>query len=161
MPWVLADRQAFNIYTDYNNLIFIFDSLAVLRDISISSLKKVPRWAVRLSIYNYTCVHISGADNVWADLLSRWATPNMVRRIINVPLLPSAGSDSFRWPSDSEVATTQQENISSRPKKLEMKDGILAKTNGVVWIPDESADLQLRICIIVHTSASGHRSADA
>ena len=33
--------------------------------------------------------------------------------------------------------------------------------NGSVWIPDESADLQLRICIIAHTSTAGHSGSDA
>jgi len=161
MHWILSDAQGFDIFTDHNNLVFIFDPLSVLRDISISSLKKVLRWAVRLSIYNYTCIHIPGADNVWADLLSRWAVPNKVRRIINIPLLPSAAADDFIWPNGPEIADEQEKYSSTRPKKLVMVDGLLAYPTGAVWIPSKSADLQLRICIIGHTSAAGHRGSDA
>lgn len=69
MHWALATTCGFDLFTDHNNLIFIFDPLSIMPDLSQSSLKKVLRWAVRMSIYNYTCVHISGEENVWADLL--------------------------------------------------------------------------------------------
>lgn len=45
--------------------------------------------------------------------------------------------------------------------KLEQEDGLLVMPNKVIWIPDKSSDLQLRICIIAHTSTAGHRGSDA
>lgn len=49
---------------DHNNLIFLFDPISVVSDMSQITLRKVLRWAVRLSVYNYTCFHIKGDDNV-------------------------------------------------------------------------------------------------
>lgn len=46
MHWVVAALCGFDLYTDHNNLIF--------PDLSQSSLKKVLRWAVCMSSYNYT-----------------------------------------------------------------------------------------------------------
>lgn len=32
---------------------------------------------------------------------------------------------------------------------------------GTIWTPDDDDDLQLRLCIIAHTGASGHRELQA
>ena len=45
---------------------------------------KLNRWATILSQKRYTIVHISGEENVWADLLTRWA--------ISSPKLPTTAS---------------------------------------------------------------------
>lgn len=66
MHWLSATPSGFNLYIDHNNLIFLFDPLAVVDDMSQSSLRKVLRWAVNLSVYNYTCYHIKVEDNIWA-----------------------------------------------------------------------------------------------
>ena len=52
MHWLLADPQGFDLYTDHNNLIYIFNSTSVVTDISQTSSRKVLRWAVRLLVYN-------------------------------------------------------------------------------------------------------------
>lgn len=72
MHRLVATKERFDHYTDQNNIIFLFDSLPVVQDISQSSLRKVPRWAVKLRVYNYTCYHIKDEANVWTDLLTRW-----------------------------------------------------------------------------------------
>ena len=50
MHWILATPDGFNLYTDHQNLIFLFDPFAIVPDLSMSSLRKVLRWTVRLSI---------------------------------------------------------------------------------------------------------------
>lgn len=64
MHWILATPDGFDFYTDHRNPIFFFDPLAVVPDLSQTSIRKVLRWAERLRVYNYTCVHIKGVDNV-------------------------------------------------------------------------------------------------
>lgn len=71
MHWLLATPDGFDLFTDHHNLIFLFDPLTVLLDLSQTSLRKVLYWAKHLSAYNYTCVHSQGVDSVWADLLGR------------------------------------------------------------------------------------------
>ena len=43
MHWLAATPDGFDLYTDHNNLIFLFDPLAVVDDTSQSSLRKVLR----------------------------------------------------------------------------------------------------------------------
>lgn len=161
MHWVLASPCGFDLYTDHNNLIFIFDPLSIVPDLSQSSLKKVLRWAVRMSNYNYTCVHISGEDNVWADLLGRWSAPKTIRRLIYLPALPSSSSEEFVWPSRKDIAAAQELHRSSMPGDLNEEDGLMVFSSSAIWIPDESEELQLRICVIGHTGPAGHRGVQA
>ncbi|CDF38803.1 unnamed protein product [Chondrus crispus] len=126
---------------------------------SQTTLRKVLGWAVRLSAYNYTCVHIRGTDNVWADLLGRWAPPPTIRRLVRIPALPSASADDFEWPSSRDIAKAQNETALPRPKNLQKSNGLWLTSTGAIWIPDDSTDLQLRLCVIAHTNAAGHRGS--
>lgn len=38
-------------------------------------LHKSQRWALRQTEFNFIIEHIPGVDNVWVDILTRWATP--------------------------------------------------------------------------------------
>lgn len=49
--WLESAEDGFDLFTDHNNLIFIFDPLSLHPDVGLSSLGKVLRWAVRLSAY--------------------------------------------------------------------------------------------------------------
>lgn len=71
MHWRAATPAGFDLFTDHNNLIYLFEPLSIVHDMSQNTLRKVLRWAVRLLAYNCTCVHIRGTENVWADLLGR------------------------------------------------------------------------------------------
>lgn len=159
MHWLAATPAGFDLYTDHNNLIFLFDPLSVVPDLSQTSLRKVLRWAVRLSMYNYTCFHIRGADNVWADLLGRWAAPTTIRRIVRIPELPSSSTEGFEWPTAPSIISAQESAAEERPPNLCREENIWKNPSGAIWIPDSSSDLQLRLCIIAHTGASGHRGA--
>ncbi len=44
--------------------------------------EKLQRWALRLNAFPFTIEHVSGEDNVWADLLTRWGS---VSSAINRP----------------------------------------------------------------------------
>lgn len=49
MHWLVATLDGFDLFTDQNNSIFIFDPLSVVPDLSQTAVRKVLRWAVRLS----------------------------------------------------------------------------------------------------------------
>lgn len=46
--WLVADPQGFDLYTEYNSLIYIFDPTTVVTDSSQTTIRKVVGWAVRL-----------------------------------------------------------------------------------------------------------------
>jgi len=114
-----------------------------------------------MSWYNYTCFHISGTDNVWADLLGRWNTSPTIQRLINIPVLTSATADKFEWPSEDEIYKLQTKYEADRPPSLFRSNNLYRTKENAIWIPDEAADMQLRLCIIGHTSAAGHRGINA
>lgn len=60
--------DGFYLYTDHNNLIYIFEPLSLMTDIGIDAVRKLLSWAVRIPTHNYVSVHIPGGDNTWADL---------------------------------------------------------------------------------------------
>lgn len=122
--WLLATPNGFGLHTDHHNLIFLFDPLVVVPDLSQISLRKVIRWAVRLSAYNYTCIHICRADNVWADLLGRWTVSDTVRRLVSVPFLPVSSPFEFEWPCLQEIEVQQYKFIQDRPSDWELGDGL-------------------------------------
>lgn len=155
--WLAACPAGFDLYTDHNNLIFIFDPAAVMPDIGQGALRKVLRWAVRMSAYNYVCIHISGTDNTWADLLTRWTIPLTIRRLITIPPLPTTFTD-FEWPTKESIQASQETYASSRPPNATLVDKVWhCNPNGAIWIPGADTDLQLRLVIIAHTGAAGHR----
>ena len=160
MHWIVANPDGFDLYTDHNNLIFLFDPLSVVPDLSATSLLKVLRWAVRLSMYRYTCYHIKGEENVWADLMSRWSSKApTVRRIVRVPELSSSSDADFEWPSQSTLIKVQQDHAAPRPADLVLNDHLWTYPDGSIWVPDSADDLQLRLCIIAQTGPAGHRGA--
>lgn len=72
---------------------------------------KVQRWTIRLAEFNHTVQHIPGEDNVWVDLLTRWAAPNHdkypARRVgaLRVPLITE---DKPELPSLRVISESQQ-----------------------------------------------------
>lgn len=86
--WLLATIDDFELFMDHNNVIFLFGSTSIIADISQGTLPKVLRWAVRLTLYSYTCFRVKGEDNVWADVLGHWSTVPLVRRILKISRYP-------------------------------------------------------------------------
>lgn len=124
MHWLLATTNGFDLHADYHKLIFLLSILTVDPDRSKPSLYKVIRWVVRLSAYNYICVHIKGVDNVWADLLGLWSAPEVVRRFVKISVLLSTSSKCSEWPSPFKIKSAQESNLVVRPSNLALKDDL-------------------------------------
>lgn len=162
MHWLLAIPDGFDLFSDHHKIFFTFDPLSIMPDLSQSSVKEVWRRTVRMTIYNYTCLHIKGPQNVLADLLGRWSSSSTrVRCTIKIPVLPFSSSKEFDWAPHSEIAGVQNELIYEKPTGLRCKNGIWINENDVFRIPEKAADLQLRICIAAHRFLGGHRGAFA
>lgn len=159
--WLAACPAGFDLFTDHNNIIFLFDPTAIMPDIGQGTLRKVLRWAVRMSAYNYCCIHIRGEDNIWADLLTRWAIPLTIRRLVSIPPLPTTFHD-FVWPTPTSLRASQLQHAASRPASAVLIGNLWHMSDsGPIWVPDEDTDLQLRLAVIAHTGAAGHRGRKA
>lgn len=160
MHWMLAHPSGFDIYTDHNNIVFLFDPRSIMPNLSISSTRKVLRWAVSMARYNYICMHIKGKDNLWADIMSRWTQPStIVRRLVLIPPLTSSLSESFDWPGMSDIIE-QQQQYPPADLQLHYEDNVLRTKQNKIWIPNPSQALQLRILIGGHSGVYGHRGQD-
>lgn len=104
--WLAACPAGFDLFTDHDNLIFLFDPVAVMSDIGQGSLRKVLRWTVRMSAYNYVCIQIRGEQILWADLLTRWTIPLTIRRLVSIPPLPTT-FENFSWPTIKSIHASQ------------------------------------------------------
>ena len=69
-----------NIFTDHANLVYLYDSYGRNPGISRQTASKLMRWAIKLSAFRYVVVHLPGDQNVWEDMLTRWAV-NPVRTV--------------------------------------------------------------------------------
>ena len=106
--------RPFTILTDSRNLTYIFTTNPDLRR---STTDKLERWAMRISAFAYNIEHISGEDNLWADLLSRWAQPRSTVNLkgLRLPKPPLKPLDSHEWPTWDTIAQAQQTHIHQYP----------------------------------------------
>lgn len=47
--WLVSIANGFDVFKAHNNLIFIFDTLAVVLDLSQAAMRTLIRWYVRMS----------------------------------------------------------------------------------------------------------------
>lgn len=130
LHWLTSTPAGFDLFTDHNNLIFIFELFAVQPDLALSAQRKELRWVVRLTSYNYTCVHIIGHDKVWADFIGRWLAPPIIRRLFTIPTFPSASSVNFSCPRESEIRDIQLTEVDNRTRHLIRQEGVYRFPSG-------------------------------
>lgn len=155
LHWIAATSASFDLHTDHNNLVFIFDFLQMAPDLSQLSVLYVLRWAVKLSLYNYVCYSIRQEDIIWADLFGRWSPPPVIRRLLEILPLPSSSDANSFWPNVDHPAQAPSKYAHTRPPQLALQDGHCKNSAVAVWVPATLDYIQLRVCIIAHASAAG------
>lgn len=129
--WLVTCAKGFDLFKDHNKIVFIFDPVYIMPDTSQLTTREVLRWAVRLSAYNFVCHHITGEDNVWTDLVSHWAMPMTIRRLVNIPPLPTTFSE-FEWPSIESIRRSVGAHYESKLAEVILKDGLNYTTAGQI-----------------------------
>ena len=89
-----------SIYTDHQNLVFIFDPLKSHPNMPAYLVSKIQRWALILSQFEYIVSHVPGELNYFPDLMTRWGATSKVRRLY-VPT-PNVESQTFERDAISE-----------------------------------------------------------
>ena len=72
LGYLLEQPAGFKLFTDHRNLVFMLDPFSVTNKARRNSVDKISRWALSLFSLNFSIHHITGDDNMWADLLTRW-----------------------------------------------------------------------------------------
>jgi RNase H-like domain found in reverse transcriptase/Integrase core domain/Reverse transcriptase (RNA-dependent DNA polymerase)/Chromo (CHRromatin Organisation MOdifier) domain len=166
LDYLLMRPDGFSLFTDHRNLIYIFNPRGCNSGLSSHTASKLLRWALKLCSFNYTIEHISGDDNCWADLLSRWGAPNLLSarssmRILAIAKNAPNTNDRVSWPASADIKCSQLNAINSGEQPSEptkSKNGILFKAHGAAWVPNSDLALQLRLIVIAHTGRGGHRA---
>ena len=165
LDYLLIRPTGFLIFTDHQNLRYIFNPYGENPSIQRHTANKLQRWALILMNFNYKIAHIPGLENVWGDLLSRWgSSTTKICTLFQVPRSPILDAE-FKWPSLGEIKKNQEDQLKILPSSFLAdnsyslsENGTYVSSSGQIWIPDNSTGLQLRLCIIAHMGAAGHRS---
>ena len=169
----------FTFYTDHKNLVFLFSPTASDYRLKRHSLDKIHRWRLVLDGKRYIIESISGQDNVWADITTRWAArkPAVVASVsrshhTNPLIIPGQvrplQRPDFSWPKIQDILQSQRNHfielsdiISICGLTFKRSDQLYVSEHGVVLIPSDDYELQLRLLIIAHAGSAGHRRIDA
>lgn len=62
--------------------------------------------------------------------------------------------ENFEWPTLASIKESQHIHASRRPKEASEADGLWRLPGGPAWIPDDFADIQLRLAVISHCGSA-------
>ena len=166
LEYLLLRPKGFKMFCDHRNLIHVF---APGHEVKKHVRGKLLRWAMKLGDYPYVIEHIDGTDNVWADMVSRWAVPRpaiQVRRIPvydrvrrrdrRPPTIRPLDSDGFTWPTLEELSTIQSSTPGPANGVRSQEDDLL-RVEGRLWVPATATQFIQRLCVIAHCGSQGHR----
>ncbi|KAE9193428.1 hypothetical protein PF004_g21018 [Phytophthora fragariae] len=185
LDYLLLRPLGFRIFCDHCNLIHVF---APDDHVKKHVKGKLLRWAMKLMNYTYVIEHIAGPQNVWADMISRWAgnhdpvattikrvraetpeepnqhgeTTEEVNPEVKEPIISTLrplDDANFIWPTFDAIIEPQ--SASHPPSGAERTHDGVFRLRGRIWIPAEAAGLLQRLCIIAHCGAQSHRGGAA
>lgn len=146
--WSAACPERSDLLPDHNEVILLFDQVAILPDIEQAALSEVLRRAVRMSVHKYVCVHIRSEDPLWADFFLKWTIILTTRGSVAIPPLPRTFHD-FEWPSTVDIPASHTLAVASPPQNLVQRDDALRHPESdAIWLIDGHKDLQFRPVII-------------
>ncbi|KAF0729042.1 hypothetical protein Ae201684P_003654 [Aphanomyces euteiches] len=182
LNYLLMRPDGFRMYCDHENLIQVFAPHAEWKTYQ---RQKLTRWAAIIGGYRYVIEHIKGANNLWADLMSRWGQmrppgvtmdPAKVRRghgwtkkrrpttqVVSPSgqhRLRPVDDPEFVWPTIDEISRAQAKFVNSKPAKADLRDGLWMVADRI-WIPANAGDLIQRIMIVAHCGSMRHRGEAA
>ncbi|GMF50375.1 unnamed protein product [Phytophthora fragariaefolia] len=149
LDYLLLRPQPFRMYCDHHNLIHVF---APDDSVKKHVRGKLLHWAIKLMKNRYVIQHVPASDNVWADMISRWAgnhvptarpttllafrgrqaSPNCPP----VSILRPLDDENFVWPTLTELADVQSQ-FSPPVGAVHNGDGLVTVADRI-WIPPEA-----------------------
>lgn len=61
-----------HVFTDRSNLLYVFALMTLQHTVGRQVLYNVQRWAIHISQFKYFIERVHGAENVFAEVLTRW-----------------------------------------------------------------------------------------
>lgn len=147
LDYMMICEQGVRVFTDHRNLLFAFHPYSIEPSIARQKVMKVVRWELYLSAFQYHIEHVEGSDNTFPDILTRWMKSYRSRKT-NIRRVKSAVSysgipqspftDSFEWPTLSQIINAQKENAGHEPEDSAPDGDGLISVNDRTWIPDKA-----------------------
>ena len=151
------------IFSYHANLVCIFDPHGQNPGIRLHTANNLMRWALKLSGFRHVIEHIAGDNNVWADMLTRWAVKprakvlsGKISRLMLAPINPSMNKE-YDWPTRACINRSQRLSSLKAPRSFKKRDRISQDGRDVFWIPEDDETLKLRILVAAHAGLAGHR----
>ena len=169
VDYLLLTERPVHVFTDHRNLFFVFAPLAMEPTLGRHVVSKVQRWALFLSRFDYMIEHTEGEKNVFADILTRWtkgyrndhtSTRSRVCSLLTTAEQVVPSPDDIEWPG-MQVMRTSQAQATDKPSNLRYGTDGLLLLQGRIWVPLSDLELNLKILIVSHCGAMGHRGKDA
>ncbi|POM79215.1 Hypothetical protein PHPALM_3169 [Phytophthora palmivora] len=169
MCYTYSCDQGMKIYYDHHNIIFIFAPSKMMKK---HVGDRLLRWSTKLLEYRDKIEQIEEAQNVWADLISRWGGKvhqvaimhsakrftSFKRKISNLTQnLPNTNHEVFGliWSTIDEISIEQSKHAVPAAAVKTSNDVWLLDNR--IWIPQQATQLILRLMVISHCGAKGHR----
>ena len=160
--YLLQQPRGTLICTDHRNLAYIFAPDAGMNK---PQLYRLHRWALELSQYKYSIVHLAGAENTWVDLLSRWHQSSTTLPVVWVCRIQAPQQITTlpldEWPSIEELRAAQTTLSEEDGEGAAMDSEGLLRKEGAVIVPRDHAALLMRLLVIAHAGLAGHRGEQA
>ncbi len=116
MDYLLMVEGNIQVHTDHTNFIFVFNPQSIDRSLGRYDVKKVRRWAMYLSMYQYSITHISGVESFMSDIMTRWFSGYRLKKIAarrvselltQIDDLPVPGQSQFKIASLLQLLSVQ------------------------------------------------------
>jgi hypothetical protein len=90
LDWLSLRPGGFSLFTDHNNLVYVFNPYGFNVYIATHTVAELIRWALKISSYSYKIEHVTSLRSIWSDLLTRWAAPTLLARMGALTVVPTA-----------------------------------------------------------------------
>ena len=167
LDYMLLAEGNTHLYTDHRNLLFVFNPLALNPALARHVVSKVQRWGLYLSRFAYAIEHVQGEKNIMAYIMTRWwrgyrGKRQAIKRISHVPhqrdIAPSPLSEQFSWPDEEIILMSQDKYASEACQSVKGLGNVPLTHEGKLWIPENDAELQIKLLVVSQSGAAGHRA---
>lgn len=169
VDYLLLTEQPACVFTDHRNPLFVFPPLATEPGLGRHVVSKVQLRALFLSRFDYMIEHMEGEKNVFTDILTcrtKGYGNNNALATSRVCSLLTTAEQVVAFPDDIEWAGLQvmhafQAKAANKPSNLRYGAEGLLLLQGRIWIPVSDVGRKLKVLIVLHCGAMGHRGKDA
>ena len=155
-----------HLYTDHRNLLFGFNPLAPNPSLARLVVSRVKRWGLYLSRFAYAIEQVKGEKNIMADIMTPLVEGypgkrQAIKRISHVlqqrDIAHSPLTEQFFWHEEEMILKSQAKHASEASQSVKGSGNIPLTHVGRLWIPESDAELRMKLPVVSHCGAGGHR----